>query len=181
VAFVLAYLSALLTDEPTRVVRHLPEGTAGHEAAELPVAAALGAYLVTTLVFVVPVVLVARRIRPPGGFVTLLLTTLAGLAVTITDFERAPVIAAAFLGGAAADMLLARAAPGPVDRSTIVGAAAALAAVTWSMQFLLFAAGPGLRWPAALVGGVVALTAAAGAGAAWVMMPPDRPAGPAAG
>lgn len=176
VAFALAYVSAFHTDAPTKRVGHFPDGTAAHVATELPAVAAVGSYLVTTLLLVVPFLLVARRVRPPVGSVTVLVTILAFLSVTVTDFRNASSVAAAFVGGVAADAILARGrSTGRARRGPVLAAAGALAGLTWATQFLLFALGSGLGWSAELVGGVTALTIIAAVAAGWLVTPARSP------
>ena len=53
-AFFLLYTSAFTSTAVTRVHTQLPEGAPGHDRAEMPTIAGLGAYVVTTALLAVP-------------------------------------------------------------------------------------------------------------------------------
>jgi hypothetical protein len=91
VAFFLLYTSPFPIPATVETFVPTPEGTPGHEEAELAVIAALGAYLVATAVFTVPLLLMLRsRTGLPRGGVTLLIGTIAWLSVAVLDFRRSP-------------------------------------------------------------------------------------------
>lgn len=166
-AFFLLYLSEFATVAPTVAYRRLPEAAPGHEAAELPAVSGLGAFLVTTLVLAVPLLLAWQRGPAPRSLVTVLVGTVAWLSVAVMDFQGEAVWGAA---GASVGAVVADAAVRWLDRSPVartrarlpVLAGVAVAAV-WLGHVTAVALGPGLAWPTELWFGVVVLCALAAA------------------
>lgn len=156
-AFFLLYTSAFTTGFAAEPLARVPEGAPGHEAAELPAAAGLAAYLVSTLVVLVPLLLVSRRGRVPAGSATVLLVLVTTLSSAVVQF-RQPLLPVAALGaGLALDAGLARTAGWPARVRTPL-LAALLPAVLWPLQLLGLAVTDGVRWPVELWSGVVLLT-----------------------
>lgn len=165
--FFLSYLSAFTQITPTTVFHNLPEGAPGHTEAELPVVAAIGAYLVTTALIIVAIMVTVGDRRRPPELVTVVVTTVAGLAVAMIDLPGVAVAGAvgAIAGAVVADLLMARLRPETAtSRYARPLAVAATAALVWSGQLAGFAAADAVRWPVTLWAGVVVLAAlAAGA------------------
>jgi hypothetical protein len=162
VTFFLLYTSPFPMPALVETFVPTPEGTPGHEEAELPVIAALGAYLVTTAVFTVPLLLMLHsRAGLPRGGVTLLIGTIAWLSVAVLDFPPIAMAGAlgATLGAAVADIALTRLRTSPRGRPLPAPVLAAVTAVlVWSGQLTGLAAADALRWPVSLWSGVVVLT-----------------------
>jgi hypothetical protein len=171
VAFIAIYTSALTEPYAVEALTTIPEGAPGHREAEVPAVAGLATYLLTTLLLVVPVILLARRGPAPRGAVTALCVVVVAASGALVDFAQPwlPVVAAA--AGACADALLRR-QQSPRNRSgraamaPVALAVSALAAVLWSGQMALLAVEGQLRWPAELVAGTVILCAALAAATA---------------
>jgi hypothetical protein len=183
-AFFLVYGSAFTTRAPTEMLTKIPEGAPGHEAGELPAIAGLSAYVVTTVLLVVPVLLLWRRGVHRPGVVTVLVALVAWLSVAVVDFRGATVAGAvgATLGAVLADAALASPVAAAWPERVLV-----LPALVWSGQLAGFAVVTGLGWPVELWSGVVVLTALVAAALGvltgrWptpVDGPPDLPsAGP---
>ncbi|WP_116049678.1 hypothetical protein [Amycolatopsis palatopharyngis] len=163
VAFFLLYTSPFSTPAPVQPFVPTPANSPGHQAAELPVIAALAGYLVATVTITVPFLLMLRsHAGLPRGGVTLLVTTVAGLSVAVVDF---PPIAVAGAIGAAAGAVVVDVALRFLRVRTARGAArpallGALAATTiWSGQLVGLALADALRWPPSLWLGLVVLSA----------------------
>lgn len=164
-AFFLLYVSAFVRPAVQEPFRRLPEGAPGHAAAELPAVAAMGGYLLTTVMLVVPLLLLARRGRLPGGSITLLVGSVAWLSVALTEFQHAEVAVSATFAAAVVDVLAVR-----LDRRRGVSAAgrlpalgALLPAVLWPAQVVALAVVDGLRYPVALWSGIAVLSVLLGA------------------
>jgi hypothetical protein len=178
--FALSFLSAYLTDAPSRPVPHFPEGTAEHAAVEIPASWGLASYLVTSLVLAVPLAYLILRWRLPFGTVTGYATSLALLAVTLADLHHLYAVAATALAGLGVDaFLLAARRRGIAARTQAVVAAALLPALAWSGQLVGIATSQRLAWPAELVAGVVALSTLLSALAAGFLAAPPTTTPPA--
>jgi hypothetical protein len=134
----------------------------GHRVAVI----AFGAFLVTTILIVVPLVLIYRR-RAPLGTAPALVALVSSFAVVTYDFDGLIMSAAlgAVVGAALAGVLLARldavrGTRAPL-RLPIVGAT--VAGFTWTGYLLGMHLHTGIRWPADLWAGAVVLTAMLGA------------------
>jgi hypothetical protein len=166
ISFFLLYVSAFPMPAPVEPFVPTPENTPGHMAAELPVIAALGAYLVSTAMFTVPFLIMLRsRAGLPRGGITLLVGTIAALSVAVLDFPPTAVAGAlgATLGAVAADIGLVNLGRLGYRSSLPPVLAAAVAALVWSGQLAGLAIADALRWPVSLWLGVVVLTAFAAA------------------
>jgi hypothetical protein len=180
VAFFAIYTSALTEPYAVQSLTTIPEGAPGHREAEMPAVAGLATYLLTTLLLVVPVVLLARRGRAPQGAVTALCVLVVAASGALVEFAQPwlPVVAAA--AGACADALLQRRqthrnGSGRAGTAPVVLAVSALTVVLWSGQMALLAAEGQLRWPAELIAGAVILCAALAAATATLA---ERDPGP---
>lgn len=160
-AFFLIYVMEFANAAPTTAYVRLPEGAAGHEEAELPAIAGLGGFLVTTAVFVVPLLLAWRRGRAPRGLVTLVVATQAWLTALVVDLPVAAVTGAvgATVGAITADVVvqLLDRVPWSGQGSRLPALAAIVVTLVWSGHLIALATAPGLTWPPALWSGVVVL------------------------
>lgn len=168
VGFFLLYLSPFAMPAPVQPFVPTPEGTPGHLEAELPVIAALGGYLVTTVLFTVPLLLMLRSggARPWPAAVTVLVGALAWSSVAVVDFDGISVAGAAgaTAGAVVADLGLAWFGPVLVERPGLLPlAAGGVAAMVWSGQLAGLAVADGLGWPVSLWSGVVVLSGFAAA------------------
>lgn len=131
----------------------------GHAASEL----GLASIALTNLIVVAPLVLLAVRFQHvPTGSATFVFGGVATVVAISGDSVPAAVVAAAFAGGVAADLLALLLRPG-AERPTAVRAFAALAPVPlWLAVFAAIALTDGLAWSAELWTGSVLLAAGAG-------------------
>ena len=159
-AFFLLYASAFLRPGVDETFTRLPEAAPGHEQAELPAVAALSAYLLTTVLIAVPLLLLARRAPMPRGATTLVLGTVVWLSAALGGLPRIEVTAAVTVAAVAADVLLARLDEirGVAARGRLVLAGALVPALVWPAQLAAIAVSDAIRYPAALWTGVVLLT-----------------------
>ena len=162
VVFFLLYVSPFIDPRPLEVFTPTPEHTPGHEAAELPVMAALASYLVTTLIITLPLIFLTRgRSRVPTGGTVLVVATVAFLPVVVDDLPGVPLAGAcgAVLGAVVFE-IVHRAFLQQVSPVTTVWAAPGLLAfLVWSGQLIGLALADALRWPVSLWSGVVILSA----------------------
>ncbi|WP_346769035.1 hypothetical protein [Crystallibacter degradans] len=167
-AFFLVYTSAFMFSAPLMEFVPVPEGAPGHEEAELPVIAALGGYIVTTMLLIVPILYVlASGSRIPRLTVTAVVSTVAWLSVGIASLPSAAVAGAlgATVAAVLTDLALAR-VPVELTRRWLPVAAAGIAVFIWAGQLAGLAIAEGLGWPVSLWAGVVALSAGVAAGLA---------------
>ncbi|PEH76324.1 hypothetical protein K8O92_04815 [Nocardia asteroides] len=159
IGFALSYVSAFTTDAPLRAVEDFPEGTPEHYATEIPAQAGLGAYLITTVLVVVPIALLLKRRRLPVGAITAIVTGLAVLAQTVQNFTRPSVVVAAVIAGLIIEGLVAVSTAWVPRVPTAAMVAVVLPAALWSVQFVALQLGPGVAWSAELTAGTVVLSA----------------------
>jgi hypothetical protein len=152
-AFFLSYVSVFADPGAREPLGMIPEGQAGHRAAELPAIAGLAGYLISTVVLVVPVLFLYRRGRLPRGAITLLVGAVALPAAALTQLVFLPAAAAALAGASIVDLILAIR---PHLPSTAL--AGLVPALVWTGQLLGLAISGELRWPPELWAGVVVLT-----------------------
>lgn len=174
-AFFLLYVSPFASDAPTVALTAIPEGAPGHQEAEAPVIAGLAAYVVSTAVVVIPVlVLLSRRLLPFGG-ITVLVTTVATLSTAVTQFEQPAAPLAAAVAGLGADVVGWTSRRLPVAAQLpVIGAALPL--LLWTAQLGALALTAEVRWPAELLIGAPVLSAMLGAVLGVLATPPaDRP------
>lgn len=170
VSFFLIYVSAFAEPYAAQAVVHIPEGAPGHQAAEMPAALGLGSYLVTTILLLVPVILLLRREQLPFGSFTLLLGLVAGLTTIVVDARQPLVPVAGVLAGLMMDGL-SRVPTDRPERWRTPALAAALATSLWTLQLLGLAITDGVAWPPALWSGVVLLTTGSAAVLAHLAAP----------
>lgn len=156
-AFFLLYLSPFAADAPTVAVTAIPEGAPGHEEAEAPAVTGLAAYLVSTVIIVLPLLGLRLRGLLPFGTITVMVTTIAMLSAGVTEFEQPAAPVAALTAGLAADLIVrtGRRLPEP-GQLLLLGAV--VPALLWSAQLGALAITAGVRWPAELVIGVLVLS-----------------------
>ena len=160
VVFFLLYTSSFPDPGPVEPFSPTPENTPGHREAELPVVAALASYLVTTVVMIVPVLVMARVSRPPRGALVLVVATVSLLPVAVVGLPS--VATAGALGAVAGALVLEVLAPTLERRSGRASSwvlPGSMAALVWSGQLAGLSLTGGLGWPVSLWGGVVLLSA----------------------
>ena len=164
--FFLLYVSEFAAASPTVPYVRLPEGAPGHEEGELPALAGLGAFLVTTGLFLVPLLLLWRRRAFPRAAVTVVVSVLAVLSAVVVGGGRPALAGAAgaVVGALAADAVLRRVVAASAPPKRLAVAAGATAALVWSGHLAgLALLGGGVVWPAELWSGIVVLSAAVAA------------------
>lgn len=172
-AFFLLYTSAFL--DPAAAIRltRIPEGAPGHDEAELPAIAGLSEYLVTTVLLLVPVLLVLRRGLPPAGSLVALLVGVVGLSAVVAQFEQPFAPVAAAVAGVAVEAA-ARRTQNLTRRGRVLAVSLTLPLVLWPAQLLGVAATEGVRWPVELWSGVVLLTAGTAALLGYLSLGTDQ-------
>lgn len=173
VAFFLLYTSPFPTPAPVQPFAPTPEGAPGHLEAEVPVIAGLGGYLVTTLVFTVPPLLMWRsQGRPVRAGVTLLVGAVAWLSVAVVDLPGIAVAGAvgATVGAIIADVVLAQTVRVRADRPRwwLPVVAGCVAMLVWTGQLAGLGIADALRWPVSLCVGVVVLAGFAASAAGFL-------------
>jgi hypothetical protein len=159
VAFFLQYTSPFPMPAVVESFIPTPEGTPGHLEAEMPVIATLSGYLVTTVLFTVPLLLVLRSREWFPAPVTVLVGPIAWLPVAVVGFPWVPVAGAvgATAGAIVADLLLAHVRPAlPI-------VAGGVPVLVWAGQLAGLTLADALRWPVSLWAGAVVLAGFAGA------------------
>ena len=162
VVFFLLYVSPFIDPRPLENFTPTPENSPGHEAAELPVMAALASYLVTTLIITLPLIFMTRgRSRVPAGGAVLVVAAVAVLPVVIDDLPGVPLAGAggAVLGAVVFEMAHRVFLAGASARARVWAAPGLLVFLVWSGQLIGLALADALRWPVSLWSGVVILSA----------------------
>jgi hypothetical protein len=149
--------SPLVGDAPTQVYE--PGLTnEGH----LTAVRAFGAYVIMTLVLIVPFLLAHRR-RATFGVATALVALVAAFAVLTFDAPKIQLTAAAgaIIGAALADLAVVRldAVRGPDARWRLSLAGATVAALVWSGHLLGVQIAAGVRWPPEIWAGTILVCA----------------------
>ena len=174
VGFFLSYVSVFVDPGAREAVSAVPDGAHGHRAAELPAVAGLGAYLVTTLLFVAPLISLHRHRGTPTGTVAVVVAATALPAAVLSNLTFIAPALTAVVGAVAVDLLL-RAWPGLPG----VALAGLLPVLVWTGQLVGLATLGRLAWPPELWAGVVVLTALLAASLTWLLprdpdtAPPD--------
>lgn len=156
-AFFLLYVSPFATDAPAVALTAIPEGTPGHEEAEAPAVTGLAGYLVSTVLVVLPLLLLRVRGVLPFGAVTVLVTTIALLSSGVAEFGQPAAPAAALVAGLVADSIV-RAGRVLAESVQFLLVGAVVPLTLWTAQLGALALTTGVRWPAELVVGVVVLS-----------------------
>ncbi|GAB2859794.1 hypothetical protein [Lentzea nigeriaca] len=154
VAFFLLYTSPFPMPAVVEAFVPTPEGSPGHLEAELPVVAGLGGYLLTTVLFTVPLLLILRGGRRLPGVATVLVAPVALLSVAVVGFPTTSLVGAAgaAAGAVVADLVLAR-----IPDGFLPVAAGGVAVLVWAGQLTGLAISDAVRWPVSLWSGVVVL------------------------
>lgn len=105
--FFLSYLSVFSDPGGREPLLAIPEGMPGHRAGELAAAAGLGGYLISTLLLVVPVLLLRRHSRLPHGAVMTLTSLLALPAAMLSQFTFLVPAVTAIAGACVVELVLA--------------------------------------------------------------------------
>lgn len=176
VSFFLMYLSAFARPGVDEAMIRLPEGAVGHEQAQLSAVVTLAAYLTTTGLIAVPLLLLARRTRIPLGATTLLIGTVAWLSAALDGFSRVGLPLAVTVAAVLADLALARLdrIRGFAARGRLPLIGGLVPAVVWSAEFAVVALGTGIRYPVALWTGVLLLSILCGAALGLLAAPTHR-------
>lgn len=177
--FFLLYVSPFAADAPTVAVTAIPEGAPGHEEGEATAVTGLASYLVSTVIVVVPLLVLRLRGLLPFGAITVVVTTIALLSSGVTQFAQPAAPVAALTAGLAADLLVrtGRRLPEPAQL-LLLGAVVPL--LLWGAQLGALALTAVVRWPAELVVGVLVLSTMFGAALALLAVPRRSPSAGAA-
>lgn len=136
----------------------------------------IAAILLTTVIYVAPLLMVLRRWRPPAGTATILLSAVTVLVGAIDGFENWQPLLAAPLAGVVADVLIAALAPSPERPWALRAFAVAVPVALWLGFFAIFQLAFGVGWQPELWAGVTVMAALAGAGLSLLAVPPAVPA-----
>lgn len=166
--FFLQYLSPFVNDDPFAV-----QGvTSGHGAPGDQVVVGIASVLVTTLLVLSPLLILLRRWRPPFGSATVIVVAAALFPSAAHGFEHGIVgLAAAPIGGLAADLLIRRLRPHPGHQGTQRLVAATVPLVLWPSYFLALALAGDLGWAPELWGGAILMSALVGLAYALLLTP----------
>jgi hypothetical protein len=163
VAFAFLYWAAFI--QTIGVVHYDDSGLLGEVAS----------VLATNLILLAPVLLLARRWRPPFGTATTIYSGVGVLIGAVDAYRQPAIVAAAVLAGLATDGLLRLLGPSS-DRPRRYWAAGALVPLaTWSVYFATVAATVGIGWSAELWTGTIAWACLLGLALSLLMLPPPIP------
>lgn len=127
---------------------------------------AVGGILSTTVLVLVPVLLVRVRWRPPAGSLLTYFLAVAVLEGTASEFRRWPLVLAFAAAGIAAEAL--------TRRSTIRVLAGVVPAVLWLGYFAIVAVVYDVGWSPELWTGAIVLSTLAGLALSLIAEPPRR-------
>jgi hypothetical protein len=136
----------------------------------------LAAILITTLVLMVPALLLLRRWRLPFGSLTLLFGSVATLSAAIESFATGSTVLAGTVGGLAADLLVRRLRPSPDRPGAVRLFAFAAPSALWLSYFALLGLEFSVGWSVELWAGATFLAGLAAVGASFITAPPALPA-----
>ena len=171
VSFMFMYWSAFVSPAPSWAGSGRPVGG-------LLLQAGLAAVMATSLTFLAPLLLLARRWRLPFGTATTLYGAVGTLMSGIEAFSHPQLIAAALAAGVLADALLAWIRPATSAPRRYWLAAAALPLATWSVYFATAAVTSGISWTLEVWTGAIVWTSLLGCGLGLLMLPPRPGAAP---
>jgi hypothetical protein len=137
-------------------------------AAQLRERWALGSILITTVVLIVPLLVLLRRWRPPFGSITILYGVVILLETGIGQFRQAPLTLTGIAAGLVVDTLIRRG-----NRPTVIAPAAA--ATLWLTYFAVFQITDGVGWSPELWAGITLLAILEAAALALIANPPALP------
>lgn len=138
------------------------------------------ARLLTTVVLMVPALLLLRRWATPPGSFTILFSTYGLFMFVLNEFGNPELLVAAVAAGVVADVLSRRLAGDGGSRAAHYAFGAAVPATLWLVHFGALAVTDNLAWSFLVWGGVVLFAAGAGVGLVLLAFPPRAPS-PAAG
>lgn len=186
VGFFFMYLSGLYDFHATANFAGLFDS--GGEFEQLPflweVLAGLGvaARLITTVILMVPVLLLLRRWTPPAGTFSVFFGLYGIFMLVLDEFRMPEMVVAMLLAGITADVITAKMSGTSEQRRVALRLLAAVVpAVLWSAHFAVLAVTDNLGWPFALWGGVVLFSAGTGYVLSLLAVPPRGAAGARAG
>lgn len=133
------------------------------------------ARLVTTVMVMVPAILLLRRWHPPRGSFTILFATFGLFMLVLDEFRKPELLLAAVVAGIVADVVARRIPRDSGRRAGVYGFATFVPAVLWLAHFATLAATGELGWPFVLWGGVVMFAAGVGLVLALLAFPPPVP------
>lgn len=158
-AFFASYTTVFAYPAALQPLTTIPEGEPGHMAAELPASAGLAAYLVSTVLIVLPI-LVLHRASDAAGLVVVVTALVALPAAALSDGEFLVPAIGATVGALVADLVL-RTVPVPFRRwPALVGGLVPL--TVWTGQLAGLSISHHIGWSLELASGVVLLTALTG-------------------
>jgi hypothetical protein len=134
--------------------------------------------LATNLILLAPLLLLARRWRPPFGTATTLYTSVGVLMGAVDAYRLPAMMAAAVLSGLAVDALLRLLEPSAGRPQRFWAAGALVPLATWSVYFAAVAATLGIGWSAELWTGTIAWACLLGLALSLLMLPPPIPKTP---
>ena len=160
--FFLSYVSVFVDPAARLALTSIPEGAPGHNEAEIPAAAGLAAYLVTTALLVVSALWLRGHGRLGPGALPALVAGAAFGGAALTRFEFLWPAVGAVAGAAVADSALrwSERRWGPGQDLSRMGAL--LPAGVWSGQLVGLAAAGLLAWPVQMWLGTIALATLGG-------------------
>ena len=129
---------------------------------------AIGGILATTVLVVVPVLLVLRRWRAPAGALLVYFAAVALFEGTASEFRRWPLMLAVLGAGIVAEAL--------AGRASVRVLSGAVAAALWMGYFALVAVVYEMGWTAELWTGAVALATLTAVALSLLTSPPERQA-----
>lgn len=130
------------------------------------------ARMLTTVLLMVPALLLVRRWRVPRGTFTILFTTFAAFMLVLDDFRMPAMVLAGLGTGIATDLLAAGLSPSADRRGALRVFATATPTVLWLSHFGVLAVTDSLGWPPIIWVGVVMFAAMAGYGLSLLAAPP---------
>jgi hypothetical protein len=137
----------------------------------------IAALLLTSLLFVAPVLLLLRRWQPPPGTVTVLFGAVAALLGAQHNFQLWPAVVAAVAAGLAGDLLIRAWRPSPARLGAYRAVAALLPAALLGTYVAAVAVVFTLAWPPELWAGTILYGALAGLALSVLVLPPAGPSG----
>jgi hypothetical protein len=135
----------------------------------------LAAILLTTLVLMVPALLLLRRWHLPFGSLTLLFGSVSTLSAAIESFDTGTTFLAGVVGGLVGDLLVRRLRPSPARPAAVRIFALATPMALWLTYFGLLGLEFSVGWPVELWAGATVLAGLASAAASLVTAPPAVP------
>ena len=128
-----------------------------------------------SLVLTAPLLLLARRWRPPPGTATTLFAVVGVLLGALHEFAEATQLLALVVSGAAVDVLLVLLRPSPTQRRRFWAAGLLAPVVTWTIYFALLMATDGIGWVIEMWTGAILWAGLLGLALALLMLPPRVP------